>query len=57
MPKTTNIGFIEYIDEKVQDLVKTMPWMGDTDMKLCENITQLQAFVDLAIARGTEGKT
>jgi DNA polymerase I-like protein with 3'-5' exonuclease and polymerase domains/intein/homing endonuclease len=56
MSKTTNIGFIEYIDEKVQDLVKTMPWMGDTDMKLCENIAQLQAFVDLAIARGSEGK-
>ena len=55
MPKTINMGFEEYIDDAVQELVKTMPWMKETDMKLCADIEQLRAFVDLAISRGKDG--
>lgn len=56
MPKSVSVGFPEFIEEAVRGLVKTMPWMAETDMKLCESIDQLKAFVDLAISRGTDGK-
>jgi len=56
MSKTISLGFEEFINENVQDITKAMPWMKNVDIKLCESIDQLKAFVDGAIARGKDGK-
>lgn len=56
MPKTVNIGFEEFIEDNVQELTKTMPWMKDTDMQLCSGIEHLRQFIDKAISNGKDGK-
>jgi len=50
-----NVGFSEFIEDNVQELILTMPWMKDTDMQLCESVDQLHAFIDKVIAKG-DGK-
>lgn len=56
MPKTVNVGFEEFIEDNVQELTKTMPWMKDTDMQLCTGIEHLRQFIDKAISNGKDGK-
>lgn len=53
--KSVSIGFTEFIVDSVQDLIQTMPWMKETDMKLCQSIEELNAFIDRIIAKG-DGK-
>jgi len=56
MPNSSiNVGFSEFIEDNVQELIQTMPWMKDTDMKMCESLEQLRAFIDRVIAKG-DGK-
>lgn len=54
MPKSTfdSVGFQEFIDDHVQDLVKKMEWMKDTEMDLCESVAQLTDFINSIIAGG-----
>jgi DNA polymerase I-like protein with 3'-5' exonuclease and polymerase domains len=58
MPKSTfdSVGFQEFIDDNVQDLVKKMEWMKDTEMVLCESIAQLTDFINSVIASGNGTK-
>jgi DNA polymerase I-like protein with 3'-5' exonuclease and polymerase domains len=56
MPKTINVGFEEFIEDNVQELTKTMPWMKETDMKLCTGMDHLRQFIDMVISRGKDGK-
>jgi DNA polymerase-1 len=56
MSKTINVGFEEILEEKIQDLVETMPWMKETNMKLCTGIDHLRQFIDMVISCGKDGK-
>jgi DNA polymerase I-like protein with 3'-5' exonuclease and polymerase domains/intein/homing endonuclease len=46
------IGFEEFLQDKVTELVSLLPWMKETTMKLCSSIEELKTYIDQLITQG-----
>ena len=52
MAKIHTVGFEEFLQATVTELIAQRPWMKEVSMKRCESVEELRIFIDKAIAKG-----